>query len=588
MDNYTLARLLRTVAAAYAIKGENRFKIIAYERAADSVEHSTIEIKDLWDQGKLDAVPGIGQAIASHLDELFRTGRVKHFEEVRCGLPAAMFALLEIPGFGPQKAYKLAKSLRIGNSKNPIEELLKAAQEHRIAKIDGFGEASEREIIKRLQEYQRGKTKVSRMVLPYASQLADSILQYLRSCKAMKVAEPLGSLRRQLATIGDIDIAVSSEEPDLVIEHFVKYPSAVRVLEKGPRTCSILVSGNKQIDLMVQPPKAFGSLLQHFTGSKEHNIALREFALGQGMSLSEYGIKYKGEKRIREYSSEENFYKALKLDWIPPELRENRGEILAASRGKLPSLVEQNGIKGDLHIHSNYDLEPSHDLGRSPLPEIIKMAEDLGYEYVGISDHNPSITDHTDKEIVSIMKERRSKFEHIISSTKSVRIHLFIMLEVDILGDGSLALPEEAFKYVDAVIASIHSSFNKSVTEMTKRVLRGLAHPKVKILGHPTGRLLQKRDGYELDWEEVFAFCKERQKALEINAYPDRLDLPDTLVKSAVEYGVPLVIDTDSHESQQMALMRYGVAVARRGWATKTDIVNTKNNKEFSKWLLGV
>ncbi|MBI4991149.1 hypothetical protein HZB96_03595 [Candidatus Gottesmanbacteria bacterium] len=596
MTNQEIAKLLKQVAAAYILKGENRFKIIAYERAADTIEKSTVEAKDLWEDGKLGSLPGVGASIAGHLDELFRTGKVKHFEEIFKGLPQAVFPLLSVPGFGPKKAYKLVHELKLGSPGTVFDDLFKAAKGGKIASIEGFGERSQQEIIEALERFKKGQIKENRMPLPYAYAIAADVINYLKKNKATRKVESLGSLRRMVATIGDIDIAVSTEKPDELINWFLRYPKPHTIVEKGPSGATILLESGRQVDLRVQHPAKFGAMLQYFTGSKHHNIKLREFALKQGLSLSEYGIKpltkIKNEKsKIYEYPTEEEFYKAIGLPWIPPELREDTGEIEAALRtasGKpgLPHLVELRNIKGDFHIHSDYNLEPSHDLGHSPLKEILANASGLGYEYIGISDHNPSITNHSSEQILSILKRRKAYFEQIMKSTKSVRVNLFIMLEVDIQPDGKLALPKEAFSFLDAVIVSVHSSFNMDRKKMTERILSGLSYPKAKILGHPSGRLLGKREGYEVDWTKLFKFCRENHKAIEINAYPDRLDLSDTLVHEAIREKVKLVIGTDSHEAVQMNQMQYGVSVARRGWAQRSDILNTLPYNKLKGWLL--
>ncbi|MBI1869512.1 DNA polymerase/3'-5' exonuclease PolX [Candidatus Gottesmanbacteria bacterium] len=587
VDNRSLAKLFRMVAAAYVLKNENRFKIIAYEKAADAIEHSTTEAKTLWHQGKLISVPGIGPTIASHLDELFKKGKVKHFENLLKDFPPAMFVLMDIPGFGPKKAYRLVTILGIKGDKDAVASLLKAAKEGKIRQIEGFGLKSEQDIIQRLREFKKIKGKSLRMVLPYAHQLAERILAYLKQNPYVLRAEPLGSLRRMVATIGDVDIAVVSKDAKSVLDWFSKYPGVERILERGPQTSSILVAGGKQIDLMVQPPESFGALLQHFTGSKTHNIHLREYALSKGVSLSEYGIKYQKSNKVKKFATEKDFYTALGLDWIPPELREDQGEIDAALHHSLPQIIDDGDIRGDLHIHTSYDLESSHDLGASGLKDLLKRADEIGYEYIGVSDHNPSITKHTSSQILNIIRERKQYYEHIFSSIKNTRVHLFIMLEIDILPNGELALPEGAFEYIDAGIASVHSSFNQSQEQTTKRVLRALSHPKIKILGHPSGRLLNKREGMQLSWDKIFDFCKNKKKALEINAYPDRLDLPDDIVRQAVAAGVKMVINTDSHHVDHMDLMDYGISVARRGWATKADILNTLSYNKFKDWLTG-
>ena len=592
MTNQEIARLLRKIAAAYLVKNENRFKIMAYERAADSLENAAIEAKDLWQEGKLDEIQGIGPSIAGHLDELFKKGKVRHFEQVLKGLPEAMFSLLALPGFGPKKAYKLAKVLKLKSAKTAITDLEKAAKKGKIAVIEGFGEKSQQDILESLKSFKKGQLKENRINLPLASALATEIISYLKLCPQSLRIDPLGSLRRQVATIGDIDIAVATQDPQEVIDWFIKYPRKQKLVEKGPTGASLLLHNGRQIDLRVQKPKAYGAMLQYFTGSKNHNVHLRELALKQGLSLSEYGIKKLGKNhKINEYKDEESFYQAVGLPLIPPELREDTGEIEAALRQAqnepdgLPNLVELDDIKGDLHLHSDFPIEPSHDLGVSSMEEIIEKAESLGYEYLAFSEHAPSVSQHSKEQIFSILSRRRAIIEQLKLTSKIVRV--INLLEVDILTDGNLSIEKRSLALLDGVIASVHSSFQQNKEQMTKRILRALENPQVKILGHPTGRLLGRREGYEVDWEEIFAFCQKHGKALEINAWPQRLDLPDLLVRQAIAKGVGLVISTDAHKVLEMDLMPYGVAVARRGWAEKNDILNTLDYNEFYRWLVG-
>lgn len=599
MTNQEIANLLRQVAAAYTIKRENRFKIIAYEKAADTISGLNNDLQDLWKEGKLFDLPGIGKAIGGYLDELFRKGVVRHFNQVLAQLPASMFPLMELSGFGAKKAYKLVTSLKLKNPKTAVEDLANAAKQGKIAPIEGFGEKSQQEILEAINRFKKGQKRTKRMPLAYAYEIANNVIEYLVRHQDTKEAVPLGSLRRMLATIGDIDIAVSTNNPEAVLDWFINYPKKFKVIEKGPSGATIILLNGTQVDLRVQKPEMFGAMLQYFTGSKRHNIHLRELALRKGLSLNEYGIKpikktknlelstknFDQKMKLYTFSNEIDFYQALGLPLITPEIREDTGEIEASIVHNLPKLVELTDIKGEFHIHTNYNLEPSHDLGASPLSEILNNASKLGYEYVGISDHNPSIGNHTSSQIVSILKRRKANYEQILSSLKSVRVKLLIMLEIDILPNGKLAVPDEAFNYLDAAIVSVHSSFHMDKESMTKRVLLGLSHPKAKILAHPTGRLLERREGYELDWAKIFAFCKERNKAIEINSYPDRLDLPDYLVRQAVDEKVKLTIDTDSHAASQMDLIKYGVFVARRGWATKDDIINTMPYNEMKEWL---
>ncbi|MBU3979357.1 hypothetical protein KKF69_04320 [Patescibacteria group bacterium] len=591
MTNIEIARLLRNIAAAYIIKNEKkfRFQITAYQKAADMIDHSVSELQDLFKENKLDTLPGIGASIKSHLEELFTHGKVRHFEEVLQDIPEAIFPLLDVHGFGPKKAYKLVSEYKLSNPETVIADLEKIAQKGKIAGLEGFGEKSEQDIITSIQEYWLGKTKASRMVLPYANELAKRMVEYLMKSKFVLSACALGSLRRKVATIGDIDIAAVSNQPQAVLDHFVNFPGKERLIEHGSMTASILVSSGRQIDLMVASPEGFGSLLQHFTGSKAHNIHLREYALSKGLSLSEYGIKEKneiGEVRMEKYDTEEKFYQALGLSWIPPEIRENTGEIELAVKHDLPKLIELSEIKGDLHLHSSYPIQPSHDLGKSSMQEIIEKAISLKYEYMGFSEHNPSQSKHKLQQNIDILG-KRSKFIDLLKSQYKNCIQIFSLLEIDILPNGNLAIDNQCLELLDCAIVSVHSAFDLDKKTMTKRVLKGLSHPKAKILGHPTGRLFNQRPGYELDWDQIFDFCKTNKKALEINSWFLRLDLPDILVREAVKKGVTLVINTDSHAVSQMDFMEYGISVARRGWAKNNDILNTKTYNEIKEWFRG-
>lgn len=583
MSNKQVAELLRNVAAAYAIKNEKKyfFQIIAYFKAADAIENSSAQVLELYNKNQLETLPGVGPSIREHLEELFKTGKSKHFNWVFEDIPDSVFPLLKIPGFGPKRAYKLANALHFKNKETVIEDLEKAANKGKVAEIAGFGQKSQTEILRAIKDFKEGKTKEQRMGLPFAGEIAEKIVKYLKESKDVIKVDTLGSLRRSRETVGDVDLAVASNHPKNVIDHFVSYPYSERIIERGPTTASITVSGGKQVDLMIQPPESYGSLLQHFTGSKNHNIKLRELALKKGLSLSEYGIK-RGQK-LEKFESEEKFYQALEMEWIPPEIREDQGEIELALEHQLPKLLELKNIKGDLHIHSSYPIEPSHDLGKDEMEKMVKKAEELGYEYIGFSEHNPSISKHSKKQIYEILARRKEKIEQIYSNNKTVRI--IKLLEVDILVNGKLAIDNSSLNLLDGFIASAHSSFSMGKDEMTKRVLEGLSHPKAKILGHPTGRIINRREGYELDWVKIFEFCRKNDKALEINSWPNRLDLSDNMIKDAIKNKVKLIINTDSHAAWQMSMIKYGVALARRGWAKKENILNTLPYHEFMAWL---
>lgn len=575
--NIQIAKLLRSVAAALTLSsGDNRFRIIAYDKAADAIEHATSEAKDLWQEKKLSEVAGIGASISNYLDELFSTGKVKHFEELISQFPEAVYELMDVPGIGPKNALKLCKALGITHGHSAVSRLEKAAQKALIEKIEGFGPDSQANILKNISVY---KNRTSRQLQDSAHAIVDSILLWMKKSPDVLEINYLGSLRRQAATIGDIDLAVATKKPLEVLSHFTKYPKSSRVLESGEHSASILVPGDIQVDLMVQPPQAYGSLLQHFTGSKFHNVALREFALKKGLSLSEYGIKVNNE--LKQFADEVSFYNYLGLDWIPPELREGKGEIEAALNQKLPKLIEVKDIHGDLHTHSNFDIKTSHDLGQNSIQEMAQAAKAQGYEYLGITDHNPKVSGTTKSEVISLIKARTEAIKN-----HSFPVEVFNGLEIDIQPDGKRALPDEALDLLDYAAVSIHSSFGQDRKTATARVLRALDHPKVKFLAHPTGRMLNEREGVDYDWDELFSFCVAHNKWLEINSWPNRLDLPDLLVKDAIKHGVKIIINTDSHSATTLSYVQFGVAVARRGWVESKNVVNTFSLSEFKKLLL--
>lgn len=578
MTNQEIAALLRNVAAVYEVIGEDRFRIRAYDTAAESIEKTTTSLKDLWQQRQLADVPGIGPALAGHLDELFTTGRVKHFDSIMAKAPPAMFAILDVPGIGPKTALKLTRELKLKPA-TAKAQLLKAAKSGKISQ----------QIITALQKLPQAHE--SRILLVEAETVADQVMRHLRSHPAVIKIDPLGSLRRRNATVGDIDIAVATSRSKQVIDHFLKYPGIKQVLAAGDNTARVIDHNRRQIDIKTVPSANYGALLQHFTGSKAHNIHLRELALAKGLSLSEYGIKRVTSHKLQATSTEEDFYQALGLPWIPPELREDAGEIEAALKHQLPRLIELKDIKGDLHTHTNFDWHPSHDAGANSMAEIIQAAVKLDYAYIGIGDHNPSISTYKTPELIIKEVTRRNKaIEHIKSNhekdMKNRSIKILNSLEVDIKPGGSLALPDAALNSLDFAIVSVHSIFNLNEAAMTSRILKGLSHPKAKILGHPTGRLLNHRPGYDADWPKIFAFCRQYGKALEINAYPARLDLPDNLIRAAIEAGVKLVINTDAHSLDHLELIHYGVDQARRGWATAADIVNSWHWDKFSAFML--
>jgi len=588
INNIDLSNLLEDVSAAYQIKDKNKYKfqIIAYDRAATAVEHLSSEAKDLYDDGKLDEIPGVGKSIAGHLKEIFSTGKSKHFDELFKGIPDAVFELLPIEGVGPKTAYQLVTLLEI-KSPNAVSKLLKAAEKGKIEILEGFGADSQESIIKSIKEY---SSREKRHLLNYAEEIASNIISWMKEDLNVREVDALGSLRRKASTVGDIDIACATTKPSITIGHFCNYKNKSRILEKGDKTASIIIPGNIQVDLMVCPPGQYGSVLQHFTGSKHHNIALREYArsLKPSLSLSEYGIKIVNSEKVKEFENEEGFYNYLGLDWIPPELREDSGEIKAALDGKLPDLINLSDIKGDLQIHSDFDTQTSHDLGLSSMTELVKKANLLGYEYLALTDHNPSMGSHNSSQIRSLLQKRKEiidKVNYSLDEKQSVK-YVFNSLEIDILSDGNIPITESCLDILDFALVSIHSSFKQTKKEATKRVIGALSHPKVKIFAHPTGRKLNEREGIDVDWELIFKFCLKNHKYLEINADPMRLDLPDYLIHEAVKMGILLTTGTDAHHADHMDNMKYAVYVARRGWAEKKNIITAKSLEEIKNLLL--
>jgi len=554
MTNKEISELLRNVAEAYQLLDPVKFKfqIIAYNRASDSIEHATSELKDLWDDGKLDEVPGIGESISKHLGEIFKTGKSKHFEKILRGIDKRVFKLAILPKVGLKTAIKMLNELKPS------------------------------ELKERLNEAEKIQNKKQRLLLPYAEKVSSEVMKWILSSEYIAKADVLGSLRRKSATIGDIDILASPKiefQKAKIIDHFIDFPKKQKMIEKGDHTASIVLPGDVNVDLLVVDTDQYGSALQHFTGSKHHNIALREYARKKGLSLNEYGITNLKTKKIKKFDNEKDFYAQIGLDYIEPELREGSGEIKASLQNKLPKLISLKDVRGDLQIHSDFDIETSHDLGMSSMEEIIDKGNELGYEYLAFTEHNPGKSKHSQNEIVEILKRKREKVDKInysLSKQKNNSVkYVFNSLEIDILPDGTLPVPQDGLKTLDFALVSIHSSFDLSREKMTKRVINALSEPKVKIFAHPTARKLNQREGVELDWNKIFEFCTKNKKFIEINADPTRLDLPDSLVRDAIAHGVKLSLGTDAHYRDHMDNMKYGVYVARRGWCESRNLINT-------------
>jgi len=569
MKNQAVARIFQEIADLLEIKGENAFKIRAYRKAAHTIENLPEEIKHLMEAGRLQEIPGIGEAIAKKISELLTTGRLGYYEELRSEFPEGTLSLLEIPGIGPKTAIRLVKELGISN----IDDLEKAIREERVGGIYHLGDKVAANILRHIQ---RSRRKDTRIPIGEALPLAEQIVALLGSCPGLRNLVPAGSLRRFKETIGDIDIMGTADKPQDVLQTFTELPVVEDVLVKGTTKASVITSSGIQVDLRMVEPECLGSLLQYFTGSKDHNIALREKALRDGLSLSEYGITVLETGKTERFATEESFYDRLGLQYIPPELREGGNEIELAAKGALPELIEVPDIKGDLHIHTDWSD------GYDSIEAMAAAAVARGYQYLAITDHSAG------RGIAHGLSEERLRRQIADIRALNQKLHgirLLSGIEVDIRADGTLDLPDELLKELDVVVAAAHSAMGQGVEKMTRRLVRALENPYVHILAHPTCRLLGVREPVDFDLEAVLRTATRTGTALEINAMPQRLDLKDTHVMRARELGVKLVIGTDAHSASQLDIIRFGVGVARRGWCQKEDVLNARGADEVLELL---
>jgi len=569
MTNNEVAQFLYNIAAMLEIIGESKFRVMAYERAGHSIEHLAEDIRDVWKRGRLEEIEGVGPSIAEKIAELLQTGKCRYYENLKKKVPEEEVALTEIPGVGPKIAKLLYEKYKIRS----IKELEKAARSGKIRKIPRFGEISERNILRGIELLAKKKIEKERVLLTIAEPIARDLMERLKTLPVVEKCDAVGSLRRMKETIGDVDIIVASKKPKEVIEFFVRLPVFKRILASGETKASAIHKHNVRVDLEILSSADYGSLLQHFTGSKQHNIHLRTWAVEKGLKISEYGVIKKG--KVYHFSEEKKFYEFLGMQYIPPELREDGGEIEAALEHRLPKLVELKDIQGDLHVHT-YESDGSY----SP-DELARAAMKMGYKYLGISDHTRGLG------VARGLDEKRfaQQIKLIENLNKNYRgFKLLTGAEVNITAGGDLDINEKTLGKLDIVIGSVHSSFNQTKEVMTRRIIKALNHPEIDILGHPSGRIIGERESYEVDWKEVFKVAAKNKVAMEVNSFPDRLDLKDILIKEAIKYGVKIVINTDSHQLEHLELMRYGVAQARRGWARKKDVVNTMSLKEILRW----
>lgn len=579
--NSKVAQLLRKVAAIFRVTEGDTFRTKAYINAAIAVENLNEPIDILWKEQKLGTIPGIGKNLQQYLDEYFRKGKVKHFESLFKKVPRGMFAFMSIRGVGPMTAYKIAKKFNLKDEDVSMELIRKIISDKKMLDIQGFKEKTVAKIKRSIKA--KSSRKSDRLLISDALRVADNLIEYLKSSRYIIAAEPLGSLRRRLTTIGDIDVAISSAWPSKAMSFALAYPEISDVITTGNRLSHVKLKNGLEVDIKLAAPNEWGSLLQHYTGSKLHNIKLRTLAKERGLSLSEYGIEKKG--KLHKFISEKEFYKFLGLSFIPPEIREGGDEIDLALSGKVPTLVKEGDLLGDLHLHSDFDYPSSHDRGIDRISAIIQEGVKNGYEYLGFTDHNPKFTGLSENQKAAIIDRYKeyleSQFRAYENDVKKGVIKLLIGMEVDIRPDGSLALSDKLLDKLDYSIVSIHSSFDQNLESNTRRIIKGLSHPKATILGHPTCQMVQGRDQILVDWEKVFNFCAKNNKLVEVNASPYRADLPSDLIKKAVACGVKLVIDTDAHSLQDFKCMKFGVWQARRGYAQKKHIANTFSYKDL-------
>lgn len=572
-SNQEIAALLDRIGDILAIQGENRFKIIAYQRAADVIEHSSRGVQALWqgDAENLRAIPGVGEAIADKLDELFRTGQMSYYEKIRAQIPEGLVAMLGIPGVGPKTVVKFWKDLNI-TTLEQLQEAL-ADPEH---KLPGVGEKTIENLKQGISTLSRHSTRV---LLPIAFYFVEDLIADLeKACgPACEQISGAGSYRRLRATVGDIDLLAASTKPQTVLDAFTTLPQVRKVIAKGDTKATVVAHNGMQVDLRVLEPRRWGTALQYFTGSKEHNIRVRDIALKKGLSLSEWSFTRLNSDKEILCADEEKVYATLGMQWIPPELREASGEIEAALEYKLPKLIELGDLKGDLQCHSKWSD------GQATIQQMAEGARRRGLKYIAITDHSRGLgvangldekrTREQWKEIDKLNAEFKGTFRVL----KSV--------EVEIRADGTLDLPDSLLAGYDLVLATTHSALNQSREKITERVLQALRHPLVDIFGHPTGRLIGSREASALDLEAVFRAAVETGTLLEIDGTPERMDLEDVSARRAVEVGCKLVIDSDAHHPDGFDDLRWGIAMARRGWVTKADVLNTLEWDELKKHL---
>ena len=569
LKNLELSRIFEQIARILKIKGENPFKIRAYEKITLVLENLPIDIETIYHQGGLKDIPGVGSAIAKKIEEFLTTGKLEYYEKLKETIPSGVIELLDISEVGPKTAKLLYEELGVDN----IEKLEKAVRRHQIKDLPGMGEKSETNILSGIELYKRRKERV---LLGTALPAAEDIIEALSQLKEVNKINFAGSLRRKKETVGDIDILITSRKPEKIMKTFTSLPQMREILAEGLTKSSVITKDDIHIDLRVVEPMSYGAALQYFTGSKAHNIKLRELAVKRGLKINEYGVfDVKTDRRVAG-ESEEEIYQVLNLLFIPPELREDRREIEVAQENKLPELIKYSQIRGDLHLHTKWSD------GAHTIKQMAEAAKKRGYKYIAITDHSQSL-----KFAGGLTEERLKEQVKIIQKLNQELKDFTILsgIEVDIKLDGSLDFSDEILSKLDVVIAAIHSGFKQESKVITERIIKAMQNKLVSIIAHPTGRLIGYRESYQVDINKMMDIAAETRTILEINACPERLDLNDVYCRMAKDRGVQLAIETDAHSIDGLEFMNLGVDVARRGWLEEKDIINTLSLEKLLKRL---
>ena len=569
IHNSDIADVFNETADLLEIQGGNSFRIRAYRNAARTMQSLSKSVVELISHdGDLTGYPGIGKDLAGKIQEIVETGSFSLLEDLKKQVPQELSQLMKISGLGAKRVAKVYKELEISTP----EQLKEAINSGRVRELEGFGKKTEQNILEEIERLEKEQTK--RKKLTVAEEIAEPLMKYFKKADGIKDICIAGSFRRRKETVKDLDILVTCKRGSNIMDHFTGYEDVQKVVSKGKTRSTVLLRSNFQVDLRVVQQLSYGAALVYFTGSKEHNIAIRKIGIKKNYKLNEYGV-FKGKKRVAG-KTESEVYKKLSLSYIEPELRENRGEVEAAQKGKLPKLITLEDIKGDLHVHSKYTD------GHNTIEEMALAAKKTGYKYIAITDHSQHVT------VAGGLKARdlRKQLEEIDKINEKLKgITILKGTEVDILEDGGLDLPEEIIKELDLRVCSVHYKFNLSGKKQTERIIKAMDNPYFNILAHPTGRLINERDPYETDMEQIIKAAKEKKCLLEINAHPDRLDLNDIYCKMAKDAGVKVAISTDAHQTEHLNYMRFGIGQARRGWMESEDVVNTKSVKQLKKLL---